>query len=250
MDYIIMLFFLVKCNILSHILLGGTGVLIDEIPNGSGIELDVRYSGRTMSFNSDVVLIINNSILVSPIIVNERTIGFNDNCRVNLIVKIEGKVYLWDSVTVKLVKYDGTIYHKIDLQGEGKPYNRREAYRMYIGEDMPIYINTTSGPLAISVLVKDLSETGVGFITREDIETERTIRLKLKDNNSIISLSGIIVRKEFLSHLDSFLYGCRFNEKNNRLGNYIARKQGEEIRNKVNNYSSPAAAKKKLNYKK
>lgn len=223
-------------------------MLIDDIPIGSGIELDVRYVGRTMSFLSEVVLIINNSILISPIIVNEQTVGFND-CRVNLIVKIEHKVFLWINASVKLVKYDGIIYHKIDIVGEGKPYNRREAYRMYIGEDMPIYINTASGPLALSVLVKDLSETGVGFISKEDLDVDRTVRLKLKDNNLTISLSGIIVRKDFLPHLDAFLYGCKFNEKNNKLGNYIAKKQGEALRKKVNSYSSPPAVQRKLKSK-
>lgn len=244
-----MLFYLEKYNILTSYPSGGASLLIDDIPNGSNIELDVRYNGLTMSFNSEIMLIVSNSLLISPIIVNEQTIGFNDNCRIRLIVKIEGKVYLWDNVTIKLVKYDGVIYHKIDLVGEGKPHNRREAYRMYIGEDMLIYINTSSGPLAISVLVKDLSETGVGFITKEDIEPDRTIRLKLKDNNSMISLSGVIVRKELLSHLGSFLYGCKFNEKNNKLGKYIARKQGEELRKKVNTYSSPPAAGRKAQSK-
>lgn len=215
-------------------------MIIDDIPVGTRIELDVRYIGRTMSFNSEVILIINNSILISPIVVNEQTVGFNDNCRINLIVKVEGKVYLWDNVTVKLVKYDGIIYHKIDINGEGKPYNRREAYRMYIGEDMPVYINTASGPLALYVLVNDLSETGVGFISKEELDVNRTIRLRIKDNSTIISLSGVIVRKEFLPHLDSFLYGCKFSEKNNKLGNYIARKQGEALRKKiVSTYSSP-----------
>lgn len=216
---------------------------IDEIPNGSSIELDVRYIGKTMSFQSEIVLIIDNSILISPIVVNEQTIGFNDITRINLIVKIDGKVYLWDNVTVKLVKYNGVIYHKIDVSGEGKPYNRREAYRLYIGEDMAIHINSATGPISITVLVKDLSETGVGFITKEDIDINRTIRLKLRDNNALISLSAIIVRKEYLSHLDSFLYGCKFNEKNNKLGHYIARKQGEELRKKFNNYSSPLISK-------
>lgn len=214
-------------------------MLIDDIPIGSHIELDVRCVGHTMSFNSEVSLIVNNSILISPIVVNEQTVGFNDNCRINLIVKVEGKVYLWNYVTVKLVKYDGVIYHKIDISGEGRPYNRRDAYRMYIGEDMPININTASGPVTLYVLVKDLSETGVGFISKEDLDINRTIRLKIKDNHAVINLSGFIVRKEYLTHLDSFLYGCKFNEKNNRLGNYIARKQGEALRKKVSNYSSP-----------
>jgi hypothetical protein len=108
---------------------------------------------------------------------------------------------------------------------------------------MAIHINSATGPISITVLVKDLSETGVGFITKEDIDINRTIRLKLRDNNALISLSAIIVRKEYLSHLDSFLYGCKFNEKNNKLGHYIARKQGEELRKKLNNYSSPLISK-------
>lgn len=214
-------------------------MLIDEIPSGASIEIEVRYNGRSTFFNSEVVYLHQNSILINPIIVNEKTIGFNDNCRLNLIVKIDGKVFLWDNVSVRLVRYDGKIYHQISMQGEGKPYNRREAYRMYIGEDMPIYINTAAGAHSLTVLVKDISETGVGFISKEDLDINRTIRLKLKDYNSIITLSGVIIRKEFLPHLDSFLYGCKFHEKNNRLGKYIARKQGEQLRKRNNNYSSP-----------
>jgi c-di-GMP-binding flagellar brake protein YcgR len=216
-------------------------LLISEIPIGSKVELEVRYSGRTLSFDSDVKLIINNTILITPIVFNDQTVGFNDNCRINLIVKVDGKVYLWNNVTVKLVRYDGAIYHKVDAEGKGVPYNRREAYRMYIGEDMPLYVNTANGPLALSVLVKDLSETGVAFITKEELDIDRIVRLKIKDKNLILNMSAVIVRKEFLPHLDSFLYGCKFNERNNKLGNYIARKQGEALRKRTGNYSSPPA---------
>lgn len=214
-------------------------MLINNIPNGSGIELDVRNNGRTMSFSSQVKLIINNSLLISPIMIDKQTIGFGNGSRVNLIVKVDDKVYVWSNISAILVKYDGKIYHKIELNERGKPYNRREAYRLYVGEDMNIYINTASGAISLSVLVKDISESGVGFITKEDLETDRVIRLKIKDFHSLISLSGVIVRKEHLPHLDSFLYGCKFNEKNNRLGNYIARRQGEELRKKASSYSAP-----------
>jgi len=202
-----------------------------------------------MSFNSEVLFLHNDSIFINPIIVNERTIGFNDKCRINLIVKIEGKVFLWENVEIKLVRYDGNIYHRISIQGEGKPYHRREAYRMYIGEDMPVYINTATGPYLINVLVKDISETGVGFITNEDLDIDRMIRLKIKDFNNIIALTGVIVRKEYLPHLDSYLYGCKFNEKNDKLGKFIARKQGEQLRKRLNTYSSPIVAKKSRNKK-
>lgn len=219
---------------------------IDEIPRGGNIELEVRYSGHTMSFRSDIIAIVNNSVLVNTIKVNDQTIGFSDKCQLNLIYKLDGKVFIWENVSVKLVKYNGNVCHKIDLFGEGKPYNRRNSYRMYIGEDMPLYINSASGPSAISVLVKDISETGVAFITKDEIDIDRTIRLRLKDNNNIISLSGVIVRKEFLHNLASYVYGCKFNEKNSNLGKFIAKKQGEQLKKKTTSYSSPPARDKRF----
>jgi len=54
-------------------------LLISEIPIGSKVELEVRYSGRTLSFDSDVKLIINNTILITPIVFN---------WSVNLIIKM------------------------------------------------------------------------------------------------------------------------------------------------------------------
>lgn len=205
---------------------------IDAIAKGGFMEVEVRCNGKSANFKSEVALTVNNSILIAPIKVNEQTIGFSESCQINFLYVYEGKLFLWENASVKLVKYDGGIYHKIDIYGEGKPFNRRDAFRMYIGEDMPVYVNTATGPNALSVLVKDISETGVGFISKEDIDVDRTIRLKLKDNNMLINLSGIIVRKEFLSNLGSFLYGCRFNEKNDKLSKYIAKKQGEALRKK------------------
>ncbi|HKL79827.1 MAG TPA: PilZ domain-containing protein [Mobilitalea sp.] len=90
-------------------------------------------------------------------------------------------------------------------------------------------------------MVKDISETGVGFIAKDEIDIDRTIRLKIKDNTNLINLSGVVVRKEFLENLNSYLYGCRFNEKNDKLGKFIAKKQGEQMRKKVTSYSSPHA---------
>lgn len=214
-------------------------MLIDEIPIGGNIELEVKYCGHTMSFRSDVFKIINNSVLITSIKANDQTIGFSDNCQINFIVKQDSRVYAWENIIVKLVRYDGAIYHKIDLMGAGKPFNRRDSFRMYIGEDMPLYISSTTGLTSITVLVKDISETGVAFITKDELDINRVFRLKLKDGYITIDLTGIIVRKEFLPNLNSYLYGCKFNERNQRLGKYIAKKQGEQLRSKNNSIPSP-----------
>jgi hypothetical protein len=179
--------------------------------------------------------------LLQSIKVDDQTVGFSDNCYINFIYISEGKLYLWEKVSIKLVKYDGGIYHKVDLSGNGKPYNRREAFRMFVGEEMAVAVNTATGPSVINVLVKDISETGVGFITKEELDIDRMFRMKLKDNNKIIHLSGVIIRKEFLENLHSFLYGCKFNEKNPLLAKYIVKKQGEQLKKKNTTYQSPVA---------
>lgn len=209
---------------------------IDEIAKGESVEIEVRGNGKTMNFRSEVALVIDNSVLINSIKVNDQTIGFSDKFQINFLYKTDGRLFIWNNVIVKLVKYDGVIYHMVELMGEGRPHNRRDSYRLYIGEEMPLYVNTANGPTALSVLVKDLSETGVGFITKDDLDVNRIVRLKIKDNNTIISLSGIIVRKEFLDHLGSYLYGCKFNEKNNRLGKYIAKRQNEQLKRKSATY--------------
>ena len=210
----------------------------DDMSKGASVEIDVRLMGKTLNFKSDIALIIKDSILIRGIRVDNRTVGFTDKCTVDFMYKEDGKLYKWDDVQVKLVRYDGEIYHMVRIAGDGKVHNRREAYRQYIGEDMPIYINTASGTSAIDVLVKDISETGVGFITKEELEIDRTFRLKIRENQYMLTLSGIIIRKEELSNLNSNLYGCKFIEKDNALVKYIARKQGEQLKNKSRIYAS------------
>jgi len=211
---------------------------VEELVQGAAMELEVRCSGKTMTFLNNIVLITKSSILITAITVNDQTVGFTTNCQLNFLYKFESKLFIWENVNIKLVKYDGSIYHQIDLNGVGKPFNRRSTYRMYVGENMPVFVNTATGPCAISVLIKDISETGAGFITKDEIDIDRTIRLKLKDNNLTISISGIIVRREYLENLGSFHYGCKFNEKNNLLSKYIIKKQNEILKKKSEAYTS------------
>jgi len=208
---------------------------IQEIQIGANIELEVKYNGRKTSFRSQVIGIKDSTIIINPITVDDQTLGFTENYQVNFLYIIDRKVFCWEDVKVKLVKYDEYICHTIEVSGEGMPYNRRNSYRMYIGEDMPLYINTASGTTTINVLVKDISETGVAFITKDDLSIHRTFRLKLKDRNRNITLTGIIIRKDYLEHLESYLYGCKLNENNKTLGKFIAKRQMEILRKKSEN---------------
>lgn len=208
---------------------------IDKLQIGTNIEIEVKFDGQTIFFQSDIVSIKGNSIFINTIMVNDQTIGFSEQCQLNFLYKSDGKVYIWENISIKLIKYNGVIYHMIDLSWDGKPYNRRDSYRTYIGEDIPIFLNTPTGSLSMTVLLKDISETGAGFITNEVIDLDRTVRLKLKVFNTTLSLSGTIVRKEFLPNINATIYGCKFSETNQMLGKYIAKKQLDQLRKNGNN---------------
>ncbi len=220
---------------------------IGELIIGGNIELEARKNGNTMTFRSIIETIKDTAIFIKPIKVNGQTVGFSENCILNFYYKIDGKLFVWENAAIKLVKLNTAIYHKVDLLGEGKQCNRREAYRMYLGEEMPIYVNSINGPNAVSVLIKDISETGMGFISSDEFEIGRTVRIKLKDMNSVLNLSALIVRKEFTENIQSYLYGCRFTEKCPLLGRYIARKQEEFLRKKNSAYSANPSRQRRSN---
>lgn len=199
-----------------------------EIQIGDKVEIEVRYQNQTFNFPSSVEFIIDNSILITKIVNDEQTIGFTGSIGISFICNHEGKLFLWDNVSVKLVRYDNEIYHKVDLSGPGKSYNRRQAYRVYVGDYMNLMVNTASGATTYEVLVKDISETGIGIVSKEEFDVNRTIRLNLKDGDIAIPLRGVIVRKEFIENLKANVYGCRFTEKTQKLGPYIMKKQSSK----------------------
>ncbi len=209
-----------------------------ELVRGEQIELDVTYNGKSISFKSEIVYSLNNSILIAGIKYHNRAISFSDQCTFNLLYLFQGKLYIWEKVTVKLVKAESTVYHKIELNSDGKPYNRRETFRMYIGEEMPIIINMIEGPASFTVLIKDISESGLAFMAKEDFDTNRTIHLNITYHHMMICLKAVIIRKEFLEHINLTLYGCKLIEKNQTLNKYIAEKQGEQLRKKARVYQS------------
>ena len=93
-------------------LLGGCCLQIKDIPVGAIVELEVKYNGQCVNFQSEVTDVIENSVLINPIIVDEKTLGFSDSNQVNFIYISEDRVFVWDHIEVTLVKYNGTMYIK------------------------------------------------------------------------------------------------------------------------------------------
>ena len=104
---------------------------------------------------------------------------------------------------------------------------------------MTITVFQSSGPQPFSVLVRDISETGFGFVSKEEYEVGRTIRLaiSLTDRKTLV-LSATIVRRDYNEEKNTYNYGCKFVEPNSYLSSYLMAKQRERQQGKTSAYSA------------
>ena len=203
------------------------------------LTLVVTVGIKSKDLNTTIAEVHSNYVLLYPILIDGRTVGFGNTCTIDFLYVQDQTVYAWHGIELPLVKTKTGTYYKVVLEGEAKPYNRRNSFRVYIGETMDITVFQSSGPQAYSVLVRDISETGFGFVSKEEYEVARTIRLSipLTDRKTLV-LSATIVRREYNEEKNNYSYGCKFIEPNAYLSNYLMVKQRERQQEKTSAYSN------------
>lgn len=195
------------------------------------IELEIVMNGKKTTLLTAVEQVIGTSVLLTPIQINDKVVGFPPDCTVNLLYVGEKQVFCWKNVKIKAVRYEKKVYHSAELIGDAEILNRRGAYRVYIGEQMLLTAFSANGPKNYRVLLKDLSETGMAFFSKEEFDVGRTVRLTLSiKKGHELPLSAQIIRTQDFENRQDKLYGCKFVEKNNRLVGILMALQQERQR--------------------
>jgi len=113
-------------------------VTVDSIKTDDALEIEILYNGKRKIFPSVVKEFIDDAVLISPIVIGGKAVGFPEELKTRFSVVVKGTPYVWSDPKIRLVKYAGNMYHMVSLPGEGNYVNRRQAYRQYVGEEMPI----------------------------------------------------------------------------------------------------------------
>ena len=186
------------------------------------VELEVTMNGKKNTLISSIEHKAGPTLLLTPIKINEKVVGFPPGCQVNLLYIEESHVYCWKNITVKAVRFEGKIYHAVELVAEAELLNRRGAFRVYIGAQMKLSAFSADGQQPYTVLLKDISESGMAFFSKEEFDVGRTVRLYLTTRQEqILPLSAHIIRVQEFENRQDKLYGCKFIEKNNKLIGYL-----------------------------
>lgn len=199
------------------------------------VELEILYDGKKSTLLTSIEDIVDKGILLTPIHLDGKIVGFPPTFTVNFLYPENGQVFCWNNVTIKAVRYRGHVYHYVTLSGSAIVLNRRGAYRVYIGEKMNVLKITHAGSQLHEVLVRDISETGTCFMTKTEFNVGRTVRLQLRFRSGIeLSLrSEILWKRENPNRKTTYLYGCRFTEKNKQLNTYLMGVQQAQQRKKM-----------------
>ena len=199
------------------------------------VELEILHDGRKTTLLTSVETIIKNNVLLTPIHIDGKIVGFPAKFTVNLLYPEDGQVFCWSDVTVKAVRHHTHIYHMVELHGHAEVLNRRGAYRVFIGENMNVLKLTASGAQLYEVYVRDISETGTCFMSKAEFTVGRNLRLQIrfKSGQELSLRCQVIWKRENPNRKTTFLYGCRFTEKNKVLNSYLMNVQQAKQRKKM-----------------
>ena len=118
----------------------------------------------------------------------------------NMIVVLEGdKPYGWNHVRIMNLRLPvyGSI-HVIASKNDAASYNRRQNYRVFLGVEGTM--ESVADSEAKNVLVKDISVSGIGLITKTEEPYKRgdiiTVNFNEKESGTDFQLKVLVVRNE------------------------------------------------------
>lgn len=209
---------------------------VHEIKPGSDITIIASMNGHTGEFATTVLDVIDNCLITKPVYAKDMRINFNTKglaCNVQGPNAEDNRYYEFIKVNISTIKTkDGSYFYKISSLLAGKIINRRGAVRVFVGAFGELYLNP-SVPKSISVTVKDISMTGLAFITENDvvlpIGKDVVITFSDSEENVKFTIGVKIVRKADATK-DRLLYGCTLlNTESNALAKYINEKQRRNL---------------------
>ncbi len=211
---------------------------ITEIPIDTEIKVRVSLDNdpvNSLEFRTTVEEMYGESLLVTAIVNSEdKPISLSsDRIRVQVEhIDASGEIpvpIIWESVTIKYILKGRNRYHQIIQHSDGKTVNRRNAFRLSVGEKAILQFNVSKE--SIEVILKDISSTGFGFVTERDIDIRVTkmCMLKATIDDKKITLNGTIVRKQEVPESERFIYGCQLGKYSPELDKLIMSVQREKL---------------------
>lgn len=204
-----------------------------EIGENEQIQIIAKNEKASWEYVTKIVMNQKNILFIEPIMHDGLIVNFQvGQVQTDVIyVDEDGKPLIWEKCLMKSVTYSGEKYHIIYSDKDGRRLNRRETFRQYIGIKGILQIDSTRAMK--DVTVKDVSETGVAFVSdnmslhMEDIG-DFHLNFQDKDCRLSVQIEGTVVREVDVEEKRR-VFGATVRKSNVDLNEYVAMKQKREM---------------------
>ena len=178
-------------------------------------------------------------ILIDPIRSDDKLVGFNTKSVIkNIIVNKSPLPVLFSNVEMTLVKFEGQMYNKVVILGEGTAINRRENFRVFVGEG--ITFKFKSRLEEYHAILKDISVGGFALVLNNpndyvaNYQVGEALQFVFESiagtTNVSLKIHGVVVR---VAQQDTkIILGCKMSGIPMGLRTYVNEKQRESLANK------------------
>lgn len=202
---------------------------VSEVTSDYTVSVSVIRGNSSGNFVTRAAFGRADGLYVEPLMHNGSLISFNVPGITLDVSAVKGGEYpyFWRNVKIERKEYNGKYYHLIKAEGEGVKFNRRKAFRVFVGEagEMTRFPELNSK----AVRVKDISATGIAFLgdkgtkplcNRGDMVSVRYYDSVLRTK---IDVSARVVR--VIETEVGLLYAASFSKLYPMVERYVAQKQ-------------------------
>jgi c-di-GMP-binding flagellar brake protein YcgR len=206
---------------------------ITDIDTDNKLLLKFKYKEK--SYSMVVVLFAKNAqhIIIPSILENNLVVNPEQLKEVEIIYTVMDGIFRFGELKMESAFFKGIRVYNVSSDEDITRSNRREAYRMFIGELMTVTVVMENGNKRnIEGILKNISVTGMSVVLKQEFEIGTTMRILYNFEGLNFYLQGTVIRKDKMKGYRAFSYGCIFKDPNHSINRVIIQKQ---IRNKKNN---------------
>ena len=237
-------------------------MLLENLAIGRSVEVYVDRGEYCYHLTSKVEETSAKRVYITLIATNTRVFEFRQEDKVRIVYRDGNQIWEWDNVKAGITKKYGTRMHYFDIADGGRSFNRRNAYRVNIDEEVMLGYYDQYGTTAKSAdiqkfklsdeasvppamlvpnfvkgIVRDISATGVGICSNYEFSIDDAMFFSISSNYGKLPAKAKVVRKVEVNPAKnkySNYYGCLLLQTDNKLSRHIADIQREAIKVKKN----------------
>lgn len=232
-------------------------MLLENLAIGRSVEIFADRDEYCYHLTSKIEETSPRRLYITLIATSTRVFEFKPEDKIRIVYRDNDQIWEWANVKAGIVKRYGVKMHYFDIVDGGRSFNRRNAYRVNIDEEVMLgyydqYGTTAksadmqkfklsdeaSAPPAMMVpnfvkgMVRDISATGVGICSNYEFSIDDGMFFSISSSYGKLTAKARVVRKVETNpskNKYSNYYGCVLLQTDNKLSRHIVDIQREAI---------------------